>query len=103
MSSPDLQAYLLIAVALGIFSVLYFLGVVLCREWVKNDLRDRYLRPLSVRWRPFALWGGWYGSSFVVRYVDLYGLVHEARCWTGGFSRGVKWDSDEIVDAEKEI
>lgn len=103
MSSPDWQVCISIAFVLGIFAVLQFLGLVLCREWVKNDLHDRCLRPLSVRWRPFALWGGWYGSAFVVRYVDLYGLVHKARCSAGGFGHGVRWYSDEIVDAEKEI
>ena len=95
--SAETRASLGLFSALGIFAVLWALGVILCREWVKNDLRDRCLRPLSVSWRPLAWWGGFYGCSFWVRYVDLAGLVHEARCWTGGFYRGVTWLSDEIV------
>jgi hypothetical protein len=101
MSSPDRQAYFLVFCALGIFVVLWCFGVILCREWVKNDLRQRCFRPLSVSWRPFAWWGGFYGCCFVVRYVDSADFVHEARCWTGGFKRGVTWSSDEIVSNDE--
>jgi hypothetical protein len=97
MSLSDRQAYILLTVAFGILALLWLFGVILCREWVKNDLRNRCLRPLSVSWRPFAWWGGYYGCCFVVRYLDLEDLIHEARCWTGGFKRGVTWSWDEIV------
>ena len=94
--SAEARAYLGLFSALAIFAVLYTLGVILCREKVKNDLRDRCLRPLSVRWRPLAWWGSFYGSSFVVRYLDLQDSIHEARCWTDSLCP-VVWSSDEIV------
>ena len=37
---------------------------------------------------------------FVVRYLDSEDLIHEARCWTGGFKRGVIWSWDEIISHE---
>jgi hypothetical protein len=97
MSSANVQVLLLLSCALGIFALLCSLGALLCREWVKDDLRARHLSPLSVSWRPFGCWGAYYSCRFVVRYVDVAGLVHKARCWTGGFKRGVTWSSDEIV------
>ena len=100
MSSPDQQVYVLVSAVLGIVTLLWFLGVVLCREWVKNDLHEKCFRPLSVRWCPFGWWGGYYGCCFKVLYVDLNGLIHAARCRTGGFRQGVRWNSDEVI-AEK--
>jgi hypothetical protein len=97
MSPADFIVWRNIAIILLIVAALWFLGVVLCRERVKNDLRARSLQPLAVRWRPFGWWGGYYGCCFVVRYVDLSGFVHQARCWTGGVKRGITWYSDEIV------
>jgi len=61
MTSADQRVYVLLSTVLGIVAVLWFLGVVLCREWVKNDLREKCFRPLSVRWCPFGWWGGYYG------------------------------------------
>jgi|ERR1051325_4911553 hypothetical protein len=97
MSSSDTQARLLIFGTLGIFVVLWLLGVILCREWVKKDLRARGFQPLRVTWRPLGWWRGYYGCCFMARYKDSAGRVHEGRCWTGGFRRGVAWKSDEIV------
>jgi len=100
MSSPDQVVYVLVSAVLGIVTLLWFLGVVLCREWVMNDLHEKCFRPLSVRWCPFGWWGGYYGCCFKVLYIDFNGLVHVARCWTGGFRQGVRWKTDEVI-AEK--
>ena len=97
MISPERQVLLLILAALGIFTALYSLGVVLNREWVKDDLREKCFRPLGVQWHPLAWWGGFYGTCFEVRYEDLAGLVHKARCWTIGITRNVHWVSDEVI------
>ena len=97
MSSADQQVYVLLSTVLGIVAVLWFLDVVLCLELVKNDLREACSRSLIVRWCPFGSWGGYYGCCFKVLYIDFNGLVHTARCWTGGFRRGVIWMTDEAI------
>ena len=97
MSSADQQVYVLLSTVLGIVAVLWFLDVVLCRELVKNDLREACSRSLIVRWCPFGSWGGYYGCCFKVLYIDFNGLVHTARCWTGGFRRGVICMTDEAI------
>ena len=97
MSSADQQVDVLLSTVLGIVAVLWFLDVVLCRELVKNELREACSRSLIVRWCPFGSWGGYYGCCFKVLYIDFNGLVHTARCWTGGFRRGVIWMTDEAI------
>jgi len=94
MTPVDLIVLRSIAGVAIIFAALWSLGLLLCREWVKSDLRARSLEPLSVRWRPFANWGGFYGYCFLARFADVSGVVREGRCWTGGFKRGVTWYSD---------
>ena len=60
--------------------------------------RDKSQKGVTgVRWCPFGSWGGHYGCCFKVLYIDFKGLVHIARCWTGGFRRGVLWTTDEVI------
>lgn len=97
MNSGNRQAYVSLALVFVMFAAMWSLGVVLHREWVKKDLRDRGFRPLSVRWRLWGWWGGFYGSCFLVRYVDSAGLIHRGRCWVEGIGQAVVWRSDEII------
>src|SRR5881396_1916105 len=84
----------------GIIAVLWFLAIMLCREWVKNDLRQKQLKPLRVRWRPFAylLFCG-----FNVIYADLQGYIHRARCSTYWIRPTVFWQDDEVIDGSAPV
>src|SRR5947199_3566817 len=100
MSSEDLTAWRNIAIIPLIVGALWSLAVILCREWVKNDLRDRICQPISVRWRFFA--STWITCAFKVIYSDFRGEIHRARCWTYWHRRAVTWESDEIIDYRHE-
>jgi hypothetical protein len=76
-----------------IVGVLVFLHLVLRREFVKSDLRQRICEPISVRWRPFP--STRLTSAFKVIYSDFHGQIHRATCWTYG--RDVTWETDEII------
>lgn len=78
-----------------IIAVLWGLGVILCREWVKNDLRKNICRPISVRWRFFA--SGNAGCAFKVVYSDYLGQLHRARCRSDWHRPRVIWESDQII------
>jgi hypothetical protein len=72
-----------------VVAALWTLSVLLCRQWVKNDLRRRMCQPISVRWR-------WLASTkitchFNVVYSDWNGEVHHARCWTYWHWPRVTW------------
>src|SRR6266496_357258 len=49
MSAEDITVWRNMAVITLIVAALQFLSVTLCREWVKNDLRQRACKPISVR------------------------------------------------------
>lgn len=95
MTTEDIRVWLNIAVAVGIVAVLWLLGVLLCREWVKSDLRRRVFEPRSVRWRPLASWE--FSCAFNVVYTDFHGHVHRARCWTPWHRPSVFWEEDEVI------
>ncbi|MBI2927833.1 MAG: hypothetical protein HYY24_19245 [Verrucomicrobia bacterium] len=97
MTTEDSQVWFNLAVAFGIVAVLCTLAVMLCREWVKTDLRERGFRPLSVRWRPFTFPANELTCGFNVQYSDSRGLIHKARCWTYWHRPSVTWEKDEIV------
>jgi len=105
MSALDIRAALSIAACVAVVGVLQFLVITLRRERVKNDMREKLFEPLSVRWAPFGWWWGWYSgawcSFFKVRYADLDGFIHEARCATGGSSPGVLWRQDEVIGRDE--
>src|ERR1700722_11818110 len=102
MSAGDIIRLAIIPVIIGVLSTLF---IILRRERVKNDLRKRLSEPLSVSWAPFGGWWGWYSgadcSFFKVRYVDLNGFIHQARCATGSFRPGVLWKQDEVIGKDE--
>ena len=97
MTPEEFTAWRNIATAPCIVGVLLSLVVVLGREWVKSDLRDRMCEPIKVRWRPFTWRTNWATCSFKVVYSDFHGQIHRANCWTSWYYRSVKWDEDEII------
>ena len=105
MSAENLVVWRNLAIIPVIVVVLQALFIVLRRERIKSDLRERLCEPLSVRWAPLGWWWGWYSgarcSFFKVRYKDLKGFVHRARCATGGSRPGVLWKQDEVTDKDE--
>ena len=97
MTTEDMALWRNIAIIPCIVGVLWSLAVLLCPEWVKNDLRERTCQPVSVRWRPFAWRTSWLSCAFKVMYSDLDGRIHRARCWTYWHRPSVTWDGDEII------
>ncbi|MCW5557230.1 MAG: hypothetical protein KIT22_05275 [Verrucomicrobiae bacterium] len=84
-----------LALVFCVIPMLIFLHALLCREWVKRDLRDRICRPIQIRWRPFA--SNRITCSFKVLYCDFQGQIHLGICrpyWRDH----VIWEEDEIVD-----
>ena len=98
MSAEDFFVYRNLALCLCIIAVLVALSVVLCREWVKRDLRDRMCAPMRIRWRPFAWRTNRLTCSFRVIYADIHGRIHRGICWTRWLRPSVTWDEDEIID-----
>lgn len=100
MTHDDFIVWRNVAIIPCIVGTLWFMSVILCREWVKRDLRDRICMPIHIRW----LW--WPTNrlrcSFRVIYSDAQGQVHRASCWTYWLRPGVKWDADEIIDYKHE-
>ena len=108
MSAEDITVWRNIAIIPIIFGALSALFIILRRERIKDDLRERLFQPLSVRWAPFGSWWGWYSGPrctfFKVRYVDLEGFIHQARCATGGSGPGrpgVLWKQDEVIGKDE--
>ena len=95
MSAEDITVWRNIAIIPIIVGVLQFLCVMLCREWVKSDLRQRICKPIRVRWRPFA--STRLTCAFKVVYSDFHGEIHRATCRTYWHRRSVTWDGDEII------
>ena len=102
MKPEEIFVWRQIAIVFCIVATLWFLAVVLCREWVKTDLRNRICDPLRNRWRPFAWQSNRLTCSFRVVYSDFRGRTHYAICWTDWDSPRVTWDEDEIIDCKKE-
>ena len=94
MTPEEARVYLNITLVFAIVAVLWGLAVLLCREWVKTELRKRGFTQRSVRWRFFS--SSRIACSFNVRYLDGEGLVHNAQCSTYWHRSGVTWESDEI-------
>jgi hypothetical protein len=78
-----------------IIALQVFLWVILCREWVKRDLREKMCNIIRIRWRPFG--GSRLFCSFRVDFSDLSGQIHRAICSTYWHRRSVTWDDDTIV------
>ncbi len=83
----------ILAVILGVF---HWLRFILCREWVKSDLRLKTCKPMSVRWRPFLT--TLVTCAFEVVYSDFRGQIHRSIGRTYWWRRRVTWDCDEIID-----
>ena len=104
-TAEEANAYFLIAIALGIFFLLWFLGAMFRRESVKRDLQERGCRPRRIWWTVWALWAPYLDSiPFRVVYLDPFGAVHKARCYVThrlfgpAFGpRVVRWVKDEIT------
>lgn len=84
-----------------IFFVLWALCVLMEREWVKEALRAKGCTPIFIRWKYFGK-GWWkrfgmpYGSTFQVRYSDLFGNIHDAWCLVPHYRwRAVEWIEEE--------
>ena len=95
MTPEDFIVWRNILIILGIVAVLWALSVLLCREFVKSDLRDRIYTPIRVRWRPFA--ASRLKCRFKVMYSDYRGEIHRATCETSWHRRDVRWFDDEII------
>jgi hypothetical protein len=95
MTTEDFVVWRNIAIIPCIVAVLLFLAVVLCREWVKRDLRERACQPIKVRWRPSCSNGA--ACAFKVVYLDLQCQIHRADCQTFWHYRNVIWFGDEII------
>jgi len=98
MTPEDIRVYLNIALIPAIVAVLWGLAVLLCREWVKTDFRERGFTPRSVRWRFFS--SSSVACRFNVRYLDREGFVHNAQCSTCWHRPSVTWESDETIGRE---
>lgn len=107
LMSVELVVLRNIAGAFALIGVLITMLIVLQREWVAQDLRMRIMRPVSIRWSPFAR--GWLermqfpqlGSAFRVRFVDPLGNVHEGLCVIRLWKQ-VVWLEDWIIGCEGE-
>lgn len=84
-----MPAYLNIALVVAIVAVLWTLFVILCREWVKRDLRERGYTPVKIRWRPLA--SSRARCAFHVIYVDETGLIYRAHCRTSWIRPSISW------------
>ena len=102
MTTEDFIAWRNLALVPCIVAVLVFLAVVLCREWVKSDLREKMCEPIRIRWRPFAWRTNRLTCAFKVMYSDFEGRVHRGTCWTYWHRRSVTWDGDEIISPTHE-
>jgi len=104
-TSDEANPYFLIAIALGMFFLLWFLGAMFRRESVKRDLHERGCRPRHIWWTVWALWAPYLDSiPFRVTYLDPFGAVHKARCYVTHRLFGpafgpriVRWVKDEII------
>lgn len=99
MDAVDIIVYRNLAIVVLIVAALQCLGVTLCREWIKSDLRRRRCEPHRIRWQPFAWRTNLLTCSFRVVYSDFRGHVHRASCWTYWHRPRVTWATDEIIDA----
>ena len=97
MSNEDFIVYRNIALIPCIVAALEFLAVILCREWVKGDLRERMCAPIHIRWRPLSWRTNGLACAFTVLYSDLDGRLHRGWCWTYWHRPSVTWERDEIV------
>ena len=98
MAAEEFAVYRNIALCFCIVAVLWFLAVILCREWIRRDLAARLCQPIQIRWRPFAWRTNWLTCSFRVLYSDIHGRVHRSVGWTYWLRPDVTWESDEIID-----
>ncbi len=98
------RVYLNIAIAVGIFLVLWFFGAMLRREWVKADLYERGCQPIHIWWVPLPYWASAWpffsGPAFRVSYSDPMGLLHQAYCETSNLRRRqVVWLKDVTINS----
>jgi hypothetical protein len=103
--SDEVRPYILMAIALGMFFTLWFLGAMFRREAVKRDLYERVCQPIHIWWTVWAWWSPYLDSiPFRVTYRDPFGAVHKARCYVTHRLFGpafgpriVRWVKDEII------
>lgn len=100
MTTEDFIVWRNIAIIPCIVAALWFLSVVMCREWVKRDLRERACQPIKVRWR-FSQ-SNRAACAFKVVYSDLQGQIHRADCQTFWHRSRVVWFGDEVVGDKHE-
>jgi hypothetical protein len=98
MTHTDFIVWRNLALVLGIVAVVWALNILMCREWVKRDIRARGLRPVRVRWKPLAWWP-LYGPAFRVRYEDPAGSLHEVLYGVSMWWY-VRWRDDRIIAAD---
>ena len=78
-----------VALAFGILVLLHLLFVLLCREWVKTDVRRHAFVPIRIRWRPLG--SSQLSCAFSVVYEDWEGKVCHAWARTSWYRREVTW------------
>ena len=104
--NDDVNTYLLIAIAFGVFFEVWLLGAKFHREAVKRDLHERGCQPVHIWWRPLAYWAtGWWTTPFRVIYLDVEGRCDKAYCCVYKNltdcpfgPRRVEWIQDELRD-----
>ena len=93
MSSEQMAAernlVLAAVIAAGIIGVFWSLGLSLCRERIKADLRDRGCIPIKVRRRFFA--SDKIAYRFAVEYLDPVGTLRSTTCTTPLYRNDVLW------------
>ena len=90
----------------GFVAVLLFLGLVWVREQVKKDLFAKGLRPIRIRWHPFAYWSPLWRPGFDVIFEDNTGSARKGRCmvcqdWQWRIY--VQWVSDDLGYLQKNL
>ncbi|HTI73192.1 MAG TPA: hypothetical protein VMF06_24675 [Candidatus Limnocylindria bacterium] len=89
MDSESVRPYLLVSGIPLLVGTLWWLGVMLCRAWVKSELLRLGFTPLRVRWRFFA--SDKMSCHFQVECVDDEGTVRRNRCSVGWMGGEVVW------------
>jgi len=103
-TSDEAKPYFLIAIALGVVFLQWFLVAMFQREAVKRDLCERGCRPIRIWWCIFAWWAPNHSIPFRAIYLDPTGSVHKAYCCVRQDlfgsplgPRRVRWVRDEIT------
>ena len=92
LGSEEVRPFILVAMVPAIVLLLWALGVVLCREWVRQELEEKGFVPEAIRWRFFA--SGRLACCFTAVYRDAGGVQHRARCSTLRHRHEVRWETE---------